>query len=134
MDFTSGYFQVPVREEDRHFLTFIVPQGKFRFKRLPMGLSASNCIFNVETDHIIRGEEKVVKSIDDVLGQASSATEAYQQMARVLTKLINSGMVVSKKKFQLGTKVTYGGFELSSDNNEGLKIAPDAKRMEAISK
>lgn len=37
-DLRSGYFQCPVRPEDRDKTAFISPLGTFRFKRMAMGL------------------------------------------------------------------------------------------------
>jgi len=37
-DLSKGYWQVPVREEDRDFTTFICHQGLFRFRVMPFGL------------------------------------------------------------------------------------------------
>ena len=39
--------------------------------RFSMGVSVSNYAFSLETDHVAEGEKNVVKSIDDILGQAA---------------------------------------------------------------
>ena len=37
LDLLSAYFQLRVAPEDWHLLTFLLPTGKYQFKRLPMG-------------------------------------------------------------------------------------------------
>ena len=36
------YFQLALDEESSKFTTFLLPQGKFRYTRAPMGLNASS--------------------------------------------------------------------------------------------
>lgn len=41
VDALQGYYQVPLRREDRDLTTFITPWERFRFCRAPMGLVSS---------------------------------------------------------------------------------------------
>ena len=43
MDLLSAYYQLSVCEEDQHLLTFLLPTGKYRFLKLPMGWMSSIC-------------------------------------------------------------------------------------------
>ena len=45
LDATSGYWQIPVDEESSKLLTFNSPYGRFRFKRLPFGISPASEVF-----------------------------------------------------------------------------------------
>ena len=42
LDATHGYFQIPLDEEASKLTTFILPSGRFRYLRAPMGLSSSS--------------------------------------------------------------------------------------------
>jgi hypothetical protein len=42
LDLLSGYWQVKLRKSARDLTTFILPQGRFRMKRSPMGLCSSS--------------------------------------------------------------------------------------------
>ena len=42
LDATHGYFQIPLDEEASRLTTFILPSGRFRYLRAPMGLSSSS--------------------------------------------------------------------------------------------
>lgn len=45
-DAWNGYHSVPIREEDRHFTTFITPWGRYRYKVAPQGFMASGDAYN----------------------------------------------------------------------------------------
>ena len=42
LDAAHGYFQLALDEESSKLTTFLLPQGKFRYTRAPMGLNASS--------------------------------------------------------------------------------------------
>ena len=42
LDAMHGYFQLPLDEEASHLTTFILPSGRYRYLRAPMGLSSSS--------------------------------------------------------------------------------------------
>ena len=35
LDFSSGYYQTPIKEHDKDLFAFLIPQRKYRFARLP---------------------------------------------------------------------------------------------------
>ena len=42
LDAIQGYHQVPLADDCRHLTTFLLPRGKFQYKRGPMGLKSTN--------------------------------------------------------------------------------------------
>ena len=54
LDALQGYHQVPLAEDCRHLTTFLLPQGKFRYKRGPMGLKSTNDVYCAKTDKAIK--------------------------------------------------------------------------------
>lgn len=45
LDPTSGYYQIPIREEDKHKTAFVAPSGCSAFDRMSFGLSSVPCTF-----------------------------------------------------------------------------------------
>ena len=43
-DAVNGYFQIALDEESSKLTTFILPSGRYRYKRIPQGLNASSCL------------------------------------------------------------------------------------------
>ena len=69
LDLTSGYYQVPLDISSRDITSFIVPQGRFRFLVLPMGLKPSCDFFNPATQILESNEHRDnIKIVDDVGG------------------------------------------------------------------
>ena len=50
INWASGYYQVEIDKKYRDLFTFVVPQGKFHFCRLPQGTSPAFDLFNIATD------------------------------------------------------------------------------------
>ena len=92
IDLSSGYHQVELSEEDRRITTFLTPFGKFRFKRLPMGLSPSGDYFNIRTQNLISGLKGVHKSIDDMLVEAVTRKELFNTLFKLLTACKENGV------------------------------------------
>ena len=53
VDFSSSYFQVGLTEKSHDLTCFILPQGRFRYRRTPMGLASSGDLFVARTMKII---------------------------------------------------------------------------------
>ena len=68
---------------------------------------------------------------DDILGMPRTFNEAYSQLAQVLNCTQN-GFIVSGKKFDIGTNITYGGFNLEKKQNETITIKADQTRIDTI--
>ena len=69
LDLTSGYYQVPLDDSSKDITSFIVPQGRFCFNVLPMGLKPSCDFFNPATQILEQHEHRDnIKIVDDVWG------------------------------------------------------------------
>ena len=69
LDLTSGYYQVLLDDSSKYITSFIVPQGRFRFNVLPMGLKPSCNFFNPATQILEQQEHRDnIKIVDDVGG------------------------------------------------------------------
>ena len=55
LDAVHGYFQLAPYEESSKLTTFLLPQGKFRYTRAPMGLNASSDEWCSRSDVVIEG-------------------------------------------------------------------------------
>ena len=70
LDATQGYHQVLLEEESSGLTTFLLPSGRFRFLRAPMGLSCSSDEFCHRSDQVIEGLPGIRKLVDDIRVQA----------------------------------------------------------------
>ena len=110
----------------------ILTWGKYIFNYLPMGLNQAADGFNLTSDIIITNTERIEKSTDDILGMPKTFNEAYAKLAQVLTNCIQNGFIVSRKKFDIGTNITYGRFNLEKKKNQNITIKADQARIDTI--
>ena len=67
LDAVLGYYQIPLDEESKKLTTFLLPSGRYRYLRAPMGLSASSDEWWKRSDVALSGIAGVHKLVDDIL-------------------------------------------------------------------
>jgi len=66
-DFSKGYWQVPMTEEDKAFTAFVTHKGLHQFKGMPFGLVNAPASFNRIMRRLLYGSEHLDNYVDDVL-------------------------------------------------------------------
>ena len=87
LDAVHGYFQLALDEESSFLTTFLLPQGKFRYLRAPMGLNASSNEWCCHSDKIILGLPWARKIVDDTLIWAEDINTLEQRLRTVLDNI-----------------------------------------------
>ncbi len=128
LDAVQGYLQIPLDEESSLLTTFLLPSGRYRYLRAPMGLNASSDEWCSRSDAAIQGLEGVLKLVDDILVLAPSLELLETRLRAVLTRCRENGITISKKKFQVGSSVKFAGYIVSSTG-----VEPDPDKVLAIS-
>ena len=121
LDATQGYHQVPLDEDSSRLTTFLLPSGRFRFLRAPMGLSCSSDEFCRRSDKIIEGLAGVRKLVDDILVQAPDLKTLHVRIAELLRRCKTHNFTLSRKKLEIGEEVEFAG-QIVSRN--GVKPNP----------
>jgi len=127
LDAVQGYHQIPLSDEARKLTTFLLPWGKYRYKRGPMGLSSTSDCWCSRSDQAICGMPNCRKIVDDILVTAKTIPELFASIRRILENCRNIGMTISKRKFKVHCEVSFAGYLVSS---EGVK--PDPAKVGAI--
>ena len=125
IDCLSGYFQIELSEEAQKLTTFLLPSGRYKFKRAPMGMSCSADEWNRRSDEALFSGGRipgVMKIVDDILICASSLEELESKAIQVLSRLQKANIKVSKKKLRMGKSVPFAGFIVSES---GVTPDPD---------
>ena len=73
MDAIHGYFQLALDEESSRLTTFLLPSGRYRYLRAPMGLSSSSDEWCRHSDTVLEGLPYARKIVDDILVWAEFA-------------------------------------------------------------
>ena len=67
LDASSGYWQVQLDLESAELCTFNTPFGRYKFKRLPFGLSSAPDVFQKVISEMFESIEGVEVVVDDIL-------------------------------------------------------------------
>ena len=128
LDATSGFRQIPLAKESSLLTTFITPVGRYRFNRLPFGITSAPEHFQSRMMKLLNGIEGVVCLMDDVLIHGKTQEEHDERLHTVLRKLEQSGMTLNKDKCTFSsTKVKFLG-QILSDKG----ISSDPEKVAAI--
>ena len=109
LDATHGYFQIPLDEEASKLTTFILPSGRFRYIRAPMGLSSSSDEWCRHSDRVVEGFPWCRKIVDDILIWASSPSELEERISQVVSRCQQLHVTLSRSKFQVDTCLNFAG-------------------------
>ena len=127
LDATHGYYQIPLDEESKKLTTFLLPMGRFRFCRAPMGMASSSDEWCRRSDQAVHGLPDVLKLVDDILVQGTDYEDLFEKLEAVLQRCREHNITLSLKKLEVGEKVNFAGFQVSA---EGVQPLPE--RTEAI--
>ena len=121
LDACSGYWQLQVDDESSKLLTFNTPWGRYRFTRLPFGISPAPEIYQREMDRLFEGVPVQI-IVDYFLIHGEDQRDTDQKLRAVLDKSREVGLKFNPHKVKLRVpEVNYVGHIFSS---EGLKPDP----------
>jgi len=101
LDLAKGYYQVRVRERDRHKTAFVCHRGKFEFNCMPFGVKNAPAIFQTLMDEVLNGMNMFVRTyIDDLIVFSKSWTDHNRHIREVLQALKAAGLTANPEKCQ----------------------------------
>ena len=129
IDLSMGYYHIPLDEASQELCTTILPWGKYRYLRLPMGIKNSPDIFQSIMIDLLGDLEYARTYIDDILIISNGTYEDHMaKLDEVLTRLEHAGFRANVRKCYFAQdEIEYLGYDLT---RSGIK--PQAKKVEAI--
>lgn len=128
LDANQGFYQIKLDEESSKLCTFNTPIGRYRFKRLPFGLSSASEVFQRAVAQMIEGMDGVVNIIDDLLVWGDTLEQHDQRLIQLLQRAEENGLRFNKNKCKFRmNEVKCIGHTLTAD---GLK--PDEEKIRAV--
>jgi hypothetical protein len=128
LDAVHGYFQIPLDEKSSYLTTFLLPSGRYRYLRAPMGLNASGDEFCMRSDHALEGLKGVSKLVDDILVEADSITQLDERLRALLSRCRKHMIRLSLSKLQIGHEVSFAGHLIGKN---GIKPDPQKSKLYA---
>ena len=120
LDAKSGFYQIPLENRSRDMTTFITPQGRYRFKRLPMGICVAPEIFQRKMREMLEGLPGVECFLDDIVVSGGSEEEHDKNLSKVLDVIKQAGLKLNQEKCTFKEKeIEFLGHTIGE---EGVKI------------
>ena len=129
LDLNMGYYTIRLSPSVADMCTIVLPFGKFRYKRLPMGISGSPDIFQGKMSTLMAGLEFVRTYLDDILIiSAKSFTDHLNKLEQTLIRIKKAGLKVNAEKSFFGRgEIEYLGYWVTRKG-----IQPMPKKVDAI--
>ena len=129
LDLNMGYYHILLTPNARRLCTIVLPDGKYEYCRLPMGICNAPDIFQEKIAELFQGFEYVRAYIDDVLLISKDDWKDHlEKLEKVLQKLAEAGLKVNDNKYFFGRhECEYLGFWVTRNG-----VSPLAKKVEAI--
>ena len=128
LDAKSGFLQIKLTEESSYLTTFNTPIGRYRWLRLPFGVSCAPEVFQRIMEEMLEGITGAFAVIDDILIAGENVEEHDKILSKVLKKACDYNLRLNFDKVKIRqTEVAYVGHVISQD---GLK--PDPEKVKAV--
>ena len=131
LDLKSGYWQVPITEQDKAKIAFCMSSGQlFEFNQVPFGLCNAPATFSRLMDRVLAGLhwETCLFYLDDIIVFSSTWEEHLAWLREVFERLRNAKLKLGAAKCTFAAKeVSYLGHRVTE---EGL--LPDPSLLAAI--
>ena len=130
IDLKSGFYQIPMREEDKEKTAFTCPLGFYEFQRMPQGIRGAPATFQRLMESCMSGINflEALVYMDDIIVFAKSPEEMEVRLLKVLDRLHECGLKVSPEKCQFFCKsVKYLGHIVSESG-----VQTDPEKVSAV--
>lgn len=123
LDAKMGYFQMSLTHESQQLTAFNTPFGRYKYLRLPMGISVAPELYQRAMTELMAGLDGVEVIMDDILIHAPTIEIHNQRLEKVLKRCRENNLKLNPEKTKLcRNEVEYIGHRLTSD---GVKIGED---------
>ena len=130
LDLCQGYFQIPIREQDKCKTAFSSRRGHFHYNVMTMGLTNAGATFERLMETILKGLQwKIcVLYLDDVVCYGSSFQETLANLETIFKRLRDANLKLKPSKCNLfQEEVEFLGHIVS---RKGIRCCP--KKLEAV--
>ena len=128
LDAKSGFLQIKLTQESSFLTTFNTPIGRYRWLRLPFGISCAPEVFQRIMDEMLEGITGAFAVIDDILVAGETVEQHDQILKQVLQRACEYNLKLNFDKVKVRQdQVSYVGHLITKD---GLK--PDPEKVKAM--
>ena len=129
-DLKHGYWHVKLDEASSKMTTFQASNGRFRWLRLPFGVSVAAEIFQRKLHELLSDLKGVICIADDIILHGKDKNEHDVNLTNFLSRCKENGIKLNKSKTKINVdNITFMGHRISST---GIEIDPE--RIKSIEK
>ena len=128
LDLAKGFWQVPIKEEDRKYTAFSTDQGLMQFKYMPFGLVNALAVFCRMVRKLLYDVNYVDAYVDDIVPHTATWDDHMHTLRQVLQKLRQHGLTAKPSKCEIG----HAKLDLLGHVVGGGSIQPQDMKIEKI--
>ena len=99
IDLRSAYYHIGLTRESQAKSAFVVPMGKWQFKRTPFGLSQAPAYFQLLIDQVLMGcGDFAMGYLDDIIVFSKSEEEHLQHLEEIFKRLKHFDLKMKRQK------------------------------------
>ena len=141
IDLRSGYYHIGLTRESRAKSAFVVPMGKWQFKRTPFGLSQAPAYFQLLIDKVLMGFSSFAMGyLDDIIIFSKTEEEHLQHLEEIFVRLRKFRLKMKREKCSffkkqiqyLGHLVSERGFEPLPEKLESIHKMPAPRTAKEV--
>ena len=141
IDLRSAYYHIGLTRESQAKSAFVVPMGKWQFKRTPFGLSQAPAYFQLLIDQVLMGcGDFAMGYLDDIIVFSRSEEEHLQHLEEIFKRLRHFNLKMKREKSSffkkhiqyLGHLVSEQGFEPLPEKLEAIRSMPHPKTPKEV--
>ena len=139
IDFSKGYWQISIPEEEIPKTAFVTPDGSYEFLKMPFGMINSAATLKRAMKKLIEDLDDVDFYWDDILVHTRTWEEHIRVLRELFSLLVQAGLAIRPTKGLfgvnsvefLGHRLEHGMIGLHQDNVEKIKDAlrPSTKKQ-----
>lgn len=128
LDAKHGFWQVALHEDSTDLCTFNTAFGRYKFLRMPYGISSASEIFHKKLSEHFDDIEGVIQFIDDILIYGKTKEIHDQRLRAVLKRCQEINIKLNRDKCKIGlSELKYLGHKITQNG-----IKPDESHVSAI--
>lgn len=128
LDASNGFWMLNLNGKSSDLYTFITPFGRYRYKRLPFGISSAPEEFSRIITQMFENVDGVIPYIDDLCVYARSVEELYERLKLVMDIALKNGIKFNETKCKFfETELLFLGHKFSASG-----VSPDPMKVQAV--
>jgi transposase InsO family protein len=128
LDLNMGYYTIRLNPDAQRLCTIVLPWGKYKYLRLPMGVSGAPDIFQAKMSSLMAGLDCVRVYLDDCL--VLNKTTFQDHLAKLelaLKRISDAGLRINAEKSYFGRgAIEYLGYWVTREGIQPLPAKVDA--------